>query len=151
MSKFLHKPTIDKSTPVYTLSVVATLTGIPKPSILQYISKGLIVPFKKETKRNLFSDIDVSRLKHIRFQLEEQGLNVAGIKAQMALIPCWAIRSCSDDDRARCEAYTSFTQPCWEASEKGTKCKNSDCRQCSVYQSLDDSHSIKDVIKQLIN
>jgi MerR family transcriptional regulator/heat shock protein HspR len=151
MIDFKGKRINDNLAPVYTLSVASTLTGINKASILQYISKGLIIPFKKESGRNLFSDVDVLRLKYIRFQLEEQGLNIAGIKAMLALIPCWAIRNCSQEDRIKCAAYSSSSQPCWDASEKGPGCKNIDCRQCSVYLSLQESNDLKGVIRKLIN
>jgi hypothetical protein len=45
---------IASTTPVYTLSVTADLSGIPVHSIRQYIDKGLMIPFKKESSRNLF-------------------------------------------------------------------------------------------------
>ena len=151
MTNLTEKSIIDNTAPVYTLSVVSTLTGIHKPSILQYISKGLIIPFKKESGRNLFSDVDVLRLKYIRFQLEEQGLNIAGIKAMLSLIPCWAIRNCSQEDRTNCAAYSSSSQPCWDASEKGPACKNIDCRQCTVFLSLQESNDLKGVIRKMIN
>ena len=133
MNKLADNSSLNKSVPVYTLSVASGLAEIPSHSIMQYINKGLIIPFKKDSSRNLFSDVDISRLKHIRYQLETLGLNIACIKSLLALVPCWAIRECSDEDRVICEAYQSSTQPCWEASKKGTKCKNSDCRQCDVY------------------
>lgn len=151
MNKLSKTHTIIRSKPVYTLGVASTLTGIPKPSIIQYISKGLIIPYKKETKRNLFSDVDLTRLKIIRSQLEHEGLNVAGIKALSALIPCWSIRNCSEDDRNGCDAYASNTLPCWEASDKGNNCKNQDCRQCDVYLYMETYSNLKDLIKDKIN
>ncbi len=139
------------SEPLYTLSVVSRLSGTPDHSILQYINKGLIIPYKKDSKRNLFSDGDVSRLMYIRHLLEEKGLNIAGIKALMSLIPCWAINKCSDEDKEHCEAYNSSFNPCWEASEKGTKCKNTECRQCDVYNFTQDNKDLKQLFRQLIN
>lgn len=150
MSEFAERSGINKSTPLYTLSVVSVLSGIPIHSVMQYIEKGLIIPFKKESGRNLFSDIDVSRLKYIRYLLEDRGLNIAGIKALMSLIPCWAIRKCSDKDRSICEAYQSSKQPCWEASEKGAICKNIECRYCSVYNVPENYDDLKDIFKQII-
>src|SRR4030042_556180 len=129
----MENNSVTSTTPVYTLSITVSLTGIPIHSIRQYIDKGLIIPFKKNTRRHLFSDVDILRLKLIRNQLEEQGLNIAGIKTLMALIPCWEIRSCSKSERKSCEAYESITNPCWEASEKGYECRNINCRECKVY------------------
>ena len=110
--------TVASTTPVYTLSITAGLSGIPVHSIRQYIDKGLIVPFRKESSRNLYSQIDILRLKYIHKLLDEDGLNIAGIKALLALIPCRAIRECSDEEREKCQAFLSVTYPCWEAFEK---------------------------------
>ena len=141
---------VNNQTPVYTLSIVSELSGIPVHSIRQYIDKGLIVPFTKESNRHLFSQIDISRLKYIQRQLTEDGLNIAGIRKQLAMIPCWAVRSCGKEERERCQAYCSDTYPCWDASEKGPTCRNTDCRECEVYSVVEDYPDIKTFIKTLI-
>jgi len=141
---------IVSTAPVYTLSVTANLSGIPVHSIRQYIDKGLMIPFKKESSRNLFSQVDILRLKYIHKLLEKDGLNIAGIKALLALIPCWAIRHCSDTEREKCQAFFSETIPCWEASEKGTLCKNTSCRECDVYRIVENYPDIKSFLKILI-
>jgi MerR family transcriptional regulator, heat shock protein HspR len=138
------------TTPVYTLSVASNLSGIPVHSIRQYIDKGLMIPFKKESSRNLFSQVDIFRLKYIHKLLEKDGLNIAGIKTLLALIPCWAIRQCSNEERVKCEAYNSEIYPCWEASEKGTLCKNTNCRECEVYCSIENYPNLKSFLKIFI-
>src|SRR5665647_2580316 len=120
----MENNSVVSTTPVYTLSTTSTISGIPIHSIRQYIDKGLIIPFKKESNRNLFSQVDILRLKYIHKLLNESGLNIAGIRALLALIPCWAIHSCSMKERKNCQAYHTDVYPCWEASEKGTFCKN---------------------------
>jgi len=135
--------------PVYTLGVAATLSGVPEYSIRQYIDKGLIIPYKKESNRNLFSDVDILRLKFINRLLDEDGLNIAGIKSLLALIPCWSIRNCTLADRENCQAFTSTSFPCWEASEKGILCKNSDCRTCNVYCAVENYPDLKALIRTL--
>lgn len=142
--------TIESTTPIYTLSTTSVLSGIPVYSIRQYIDRGLIVPFRKESNRNLFSQVDVLRLRYIHKLLVEDGLNIAGIRSILALIPCWAIRECSVGEREKCEAFQSATFPCWEASEKGTRCKNADCRACDVYRIVENYPEIKTFIKTLI-
>jgi MerR family transcriptional regulator/heat shock protein HspR len=141
---------IASTTPVYTLSVTADLSGIPVHSIRQYIDKGLMIPFKKESSRNLFSQVDILRLKFIHKLLDEDGLNIAGIRSILALIPCWAIRQCSDEERNSCQAYFSETNPCWEASEKGTLCKNTNCRECEVYRIVEKYPDVKSFLKTII-
>ena len=115
-------------TPKYTLGVASKLTEIPSHSIRQYIDKGLLIPFRTETNRHLFSDVDIERLTCIKNYLDIQGLNVAGIKTLFSLIPCWAIKPCSPEDRKGCNAYHYEGNPYWEASEKGLNCRNTNCR-----------------------
>ena len=141
---------VESTTPVYTLSTTSTLSGIPVHSIRQYIDKGLIIPFKKESNRNLFSQVDILRLKYIHKLLNEGGLNIAGISTLLALIPCWAIRECSLAERETCQAYQSVVNPCWEASEKGTLCKNTNCRECEVYRIVENYTDLKSFLKTLI-
>jgi DNA-binding transcriptional MerR regulator len=136
--------------PLFTLSIVSKLSGIPAHSIRQYIDKGLILPFKLDSKRHLFSRLDIIRLNHISEQLDKQGLNIAGIKALMAQIPCWTFRSCDPNNRKNCQAYHSVTNPCWEASEKGRECKNEDCRNCDVYQLVEKNQELKSWLKTIL-
>ena len=149
MHKTSTGSSLEKNSPVFTLGVASGLSGIPTSSIRQYIDRGLIIPFKKETGRHLFSKEDINRLKYIHRQLNETGLNIAGIKALLALIPCWAIHECSINDRQNCESFHSITAPCWEASQKGRECKNSNCRECDVYRIFEDYQDIKSLIKAL--
>ncbi|HUX96886.1 MAG TPA: MerR family transcriptional regulator [Bacteroidales bacterium] len=142
--------TIDSTTPVYTLSTASDLSGIPVHSIRQYVDRGLIIPFRKESGRHLFSQVDILRLKYINKLLDEGGLNIAGIRALFALIPCWAVRSCSPDDRESCHAYSNDEFPCWDASEKGIACKNIDCRECDVYRIVENYPGVKSFLKTLI-
>jgi MerR family transcriptional regulator, heat shock protein HspR len=136
--------------PVYTLSIASKLSGIPAHSIRQYIDKGLFLPFKLDSKRHLFSRLDILHLKHINEQMDKQGLNIAGIKALMAQIPCWVFRNCNTSNRKNCQAYDSFTNPCWEASEKGRECKNEDCRNCDVYRMVEKNLELKSWLKTVI-
>ena len=46
------------SLPLYTLGIASQLSEIPAHSIRQYIDEGLIIPFKLESKRHLFSQQD---------------------------------------------------------------------------------------------
>lgn len=141
---------IDASRPVYTLSIASHLSNVPGHSIRQYIDRGLLIPYKLDSKRHLFSANDISRLRHIQILINEKGLNFAGIRALMAMVPCWAIRNCSESDRQSCQAYTSDYFPCWEASEKGTLCKNVNCRECEVYKRISEEQDPKSVILDLI-
>ena len=141
---------IASTAPVYTLSITSDLSGIPVHSIRQYIDKGLIIPFKKESKHNLFSQVDILRLKYIHRLLDKDGLNIVGIRTILALIPCWTIRKCSAEERKNCQAFHSDTSPCWEASEKGTPCKNTNCRECEVYRIVENYPDVKSFFKIML-
>lgn len=139
----------ESSDPVYTLGVASKLSETPAHSIRQYVDKGLIIPFKTDTNRHLFSKVDITRLKCIRKYLDEQGLNLAGIKALFSVVPCWIIKPCSEEDRKDCNAYSSVSEPCWKATVKGPTCKNTDCRVCNVYCLPEQCTDMKSMIKQL--
>jgi len=141
---------LESNRPVYTLGVAAQLADIPAHSIRQYIDNGLLIPFKLESKRHLFSQNDISRLKLIRELIHEKGLNFAGVRTLMAMVPCWALRNCSLEDQKSCDAYTENYIPCWMASAKGSLCKNVDCRNCEVYHALDLQAGIKSVLNTLL-
>jgi len=133
--------------PLYTLQIVAELSGISKYSIRQYIDKGLIIPFKTKTNRHLFSEIDIKRLKNIQMDLKEHGLNIAGIKRVMSQTPCWLIKPCSEAEYSICDAYSSSNLPCWEATIKGPKCMETECRTCNVYQLVERVDDLKGLFK----
>jgi MerR family transcriptional regulator/heat shock protein HspR len=146
----MENNSVASTTPVYTLSTTSSISGIPIHSIRQYIDKGLIIPFKKESNRNLFSQVDILRLNYIHKLLSEDGLNIAGIRTLLATIPCWAIRQCSDEEREKCQAFKSAAYPCWEASEKGKLCRNTNCRECEVYRIVENYPDIKSFLRTFI-
>ena len=74
---------------VYTLGIASKLSEISVHSIRRYIDNGLIIPHTTTAKRHLFSQVDINRLKCIKKQLSQTGLNFAGIKAIYSLITCW--------------------------------------------------------------
>jgi MerR family transcriptional regulator/heat shock protein HspR len=148
--KIMENHPISSTTPVYTLSTTATLAGIPIHSIRQYIDKGLIIPFKKDSRRNLFSQVDILRLKFIHRLLDQDGLNIAGIRILLALIPCWTVKNCPEGEREKCQAYHSEKYPCWDASEKGTLCRNTNCRECEVYSIVENFPNVKSFLRTII-
>jgi MerR family transcriptional regulator/heat shock protein HspR len=136
--------------PILTLSITSQLSGIPAHSIRQYIDRGLLIPYKLDSSRHLFSQNDINRLKNINILINERGLNIAGIKAILAMVPCWAIHKCPEQNKQNCGAYNVDFVPCWEASEKGRVCKNENCRDCEVYTCLSNSIELKSVIRKRI-
>ena len=124
------------SNPVYTLGVVSSLSGVPVHSIRQYIDKGLLLPFKTDKNRHLFSDIDVKRLKKIKTYIDK-GLNIAGLKCLYAQIPGYYLKSCSDKLCEGCTIFNTPVEPCWMGNAKNSHCSMEDCRSCEVYAIAD--------------
>ena len=136
--------------PKFPLRVASKLSDTSIYSIRQYIDKGLLIPFKTSSNRHLFSEVDIDRLQCIKKFLRVQGLNVSGIKAIFALVPCWVIKGCSVKNRNKCEAYYSTNYSCWEASQKSDTCKNSDCRVCEVYRLSENCQDLKGLLRDLL-
>ena len=80
-------------------------------------------------------------------KLNKEGLNFAGLRALLAMIPCWKIKSCTLKDRNKCEAYHSVSNHCWEESEKGRECKNTECKFSEVYLYYYESQNLKAFLK----
>ena len=121
------------SDPVYTIGIASKLTNTSVYTLRLYEERGLIIPFKTDTKRRIYSKSDIERIRCIRKHLDEEGLNIAGIKAIWSLVPCWLFRPCSKSDQEACDAFVSTTEPCWGVAEKGSECIGVDCRSCKVY------------------
>ncbi|NQV37279.1 MAG: MerR family transcriptional regulator [Candidatus Marinimicrobia bacterium] len=142
---------IENITPVYPLRVAAELTGTSVYTLRQYVDLGLIIPFKTESNRRLYSQTDIQRIRCIRKYIDEYGLNIAGIKAMFAQVPCWLIRPCSKEDQKNCDAFTNSHLPCWLVKTKGEICENEECRTCNVYQLPNQCVDIKSIFKVLEN
>jgi len=136
--------------PKYTISSAASLLGISVHTLRMYEREGLIIPFKKESGQRLYSDRDIERVQCIRRTIQEDKINIEGMRRILALIPCWAIVKCSDYDRTNCIAFSGHTQPCWMINHKNNYCSGKDCRECEVYQSFGNCESIKNKLRELL-
>ena len=146
-----NKSIEDPTAPLYPLRVAAELTGTSIYALRQYVDLGLILPYKTPTNRRMYSKVDIQRILCVRNYLDKYGLNIAGIKALFAAVPCWLIKPCTESDCEQCDAYTSLTQPCWQVSAKGPICQNTDCRICIVYRLPEECNDLKSIIKKLYN
>ncbi len=142
--------------PVISIGTVAKRLGVAVQTVRLYEKEGLVLPYKTQTGRRLFSAHDVERLKCIRKMITEHGLNISGIKQLMALIPCWDYRGGFDDDCRICKVFSESIGPCWNVREVGAKCRHEDCRLCSVYRLEISCDRMKEIIhgerrKELLN
>ncbi len=142
----MNNLSIDMHEPVFSIGIIAKKLGISVQTVRLYEQEGLILPFKTDSGRRLFSLHDLERLKCIRQMITENGINLQGIKRIMAFIPCWEFRGGLDDQCLKCPAYYEATGPCWSISTVGEKCQVQDCRTCGVYKINLPCSKMKEVI-----
>ena len=144
----INKRLSDKSRPVYTIGVAADIIGVSVHTLRMYENEGLILPSRTKSKRRLYSQIDIERLQCIRVMIEDHGFNLAGIKAQMSMAPCWEIKGCSENDRLACEAYATALEPCWMVKIKSDACHEENCAECMVYREVTICGNMKEYLKE---
>lgn len=71
--------------PLYLISVVARLCEMHPQSIRLYERLGLIRP-RYISRRRLFSNADIERLRQIRRLTQEMGVNLAGVEVIFGLL-----------------------------------------------------------------
>jgi len=135
--------------PIFSISTAAKLLGISIPTLRIYEKEGLIIPFRKKSNQRLYSQNDIMRIKCIRTTISEKKISINGIKSLYALIPCWDIVNCSEEERQSCPAYTESTQPCWTYDHSGRVCEKRSCYDCEIYKGLIDCKDIKDFLKKI--
>jgi len=66
-------------TPVYVISIAADLTGCHPRTLRIYEERGLVAPVRRHRIR-LYSELDIQRVRLIRYLTESRGLNLAGVR-----------------------------------------------------------------------
>jgi MerR family glutamine synthetase transcriptional repressor len=68
----------------YTMAITVRLTGVEAHRIRRYEEGGLLKPERTEGNQRLFSESEIEIIKQAA-ELEDEGINVEGIKAIMAM------------------------------------------------------------------
>ena len=139
---------LDENEPLFVIGVAAKKLNIAVPTLRMYEKAGLIIPYRNETGRRMYSINDLKRVSFIKRMIKAEKLNLAGIRRLMALLPCWELKPCSSELREKCPAYNDCKTICWMFP--ATSCKTSDrsCRDCSVYlKSFETTDNIKQFLK----
>jgi len=71
---------ISPDEPVYVISVVSKLVDLPVWTLRQLDKAGVVCPKRIGKKSRLYSLKDVKRLEHVHYLMEEQRVNIHGIK-----------------------------------------------------------------------
>jgi MerR family transcriptional regulator/heat shock protein HspR len=70
---------------LYSISVVARLTGLHEQTIRQYERIGLLRPGRTPGGTRTFSEVDLARLRAIANLTHEMGVNLAGVEIIMRM------------------------------------------------------------------
>jgi len=68
----------------YTMSVAVKLTSVVAHRIRRFEQCGILYPLRTEARQRLFSDIEIELIKEVA-RLEDQGINLEGVKAILAM------------------------------------------------------------------
>jgi len=141
--------TPDKHQPVYTIGVVAGLLGVSVPTLRKYEDAHLILPYRTDANHRRYSQTDVEILQCIRRMIDDYGVSINGLGRLLALIPCWEIKGCTEEEREKCDAFYNEDIPCWSARNLQGICQIDNCRKCPVYDIARNLSSLKEVIKRV--
>ncbi len=125
---------VNKSDPIYPISVAAKLLGVHPRTLRIYEDEGLIKPARQGNKR-FFSQDDIEWVKCLRHLIHDEGISIPGIKKLLELSPCWEIKNCPEEKRNSCSAYVDRTRPCWERANTACAKAKKHCENCEVYVS----------------
>lgn len=76
----------NKTNPVLTLSVAASLLNLHPRTLMLYEKESLIKPFRTATNRRLFSQDNLSQIQFIQYLVEVHRVNLAGARTILALL-----------------------------------------------------------------
>jgi MerR family transcriptional regulator/heat shock protein HspR len=134
----------------YKIGEVARQLGIAVETIRMYEREGILLVEKTTTGQRVFNKDDIHWIGCIRRLIKEKGLNIEGIRRLLALLPCWNLRPCTDEEKKNCPCLLGATRPCWSIKSQIPKsCRAEDCRSCNVYQSAIHCENLKKVFYQL--
>jgi MerR family transcriptional regulator/heat shock protein HspR len=133
--------------PKYSIGTAASILSLSIHTLRKYEANGLIISHRNSGRQRRYSDRDIERIRCIHTAINEEKISIEGIKRMLALTPCWALISCTQEERVGCPAYRGSSGPCWEQKHEDTICASKDCRTCIVYQEAGSCRSLKDLLK----
>jgi len=71
--------------PLFVISVAARLVELHPQTLRKYEKEGLIEPSRTSGNLRLYSDRDIERLRQVKYLVERQGLNLAGVQLVLDL------------------------------------------------------------------
>ncbi len=116
------------------------------PDLLRlYEREGLLIPLRFRSSRRYFTSQDYRWITTLLQMLRKGGLNFAGIRRLLALLPCWQIRGCEHHRKQGCPFIKDSLEPCW--MNKQSCCSDGQtCYTCPVYRSAPECQNLKPLL-----
>jgi len=108
-----------------------------------YEREGLLIPIKSQKGTRYFAERDFAWIGTILRLVREAGLNFAGIRRLLALLPCWEIRGCPYPRKQDCPVVSDATAPCWANRACACSGSSQECYSCPVYRSAPSCENLK--------
>lgn len=71
--------------PLYTISAICRLLHMEYYRMHEILKEGLIKPKQIGKRKKMFSHKDIRRIKYIQYLIEEEGVNIKGVKIIMEM------------------------------------------------------------------
>ena len=119
---------------VISIGTAAEKVGMSVSALRKYESEGLLLFARTKGGRRLLSQADIRRIEIIHNLIKRLGLNFEGIRRLLAILPCWKMKPCTEEERDPCPAYLDSVQPCWMLRDSTCAKVGIECRECNVYR-----------------
>ena len=123
------------------IGTVAKHFNISVDLLRLYEREGLLLPVKSTKGTRYYTARDFEWISTLLRLVRESGLNFAGIRHLLALLPCWNHTQCDDSKLGNCPNKMSSTAPCW--SEETCCFTERNCYNCAVYRMAPNCGNLK--------
>ena len=131
---FPAPPPFDPLAPILTLGTAAEMLEVSVSFLRKIEAEGLMIYHRRGSGRRMLCREDIDRIKLIRNLNKAKGINYEGIRRLLALLPCWELKPCAEEERERCRILEDSSKPCWSNMETVCAERKYDCRRCAVYR-----------------
>ena len=120
--------------PIISMGTAAKMVGLSVSMLRRYENEGLMLYHRTDTGHRMLSQEDIERINFLHHLNKNRGINLEGIRRLMALIPCWELKPCAEDQKEKCSIFSDSSKPCWMLEDSECARAGMDCRTCVVYR-----------------
>lgn len=137
----MSKESADRSPQRIKIGTVAKHFDISVDLLRLYEREGLLLPVKSSKGTRYYTSRDFEWISTLLRLVREAGLNFAGIRHLLALLPCWNLNRCDDAKMGHCPTKMTAASPCWLA--ESCCLTERDCYNCAVYRMAPNCANLK--------